>query len=297
MLKYTWKIMTFAVLLLTISGWAMAGNLEPPSGPAPTMKSLQEIYDKVAIGTEITSLPRTIYSSGFYYITQDLTCPSSSNCITIAADNVTLDLMGFSLIGPGGTGSYYNGVRMFGRTNVEIRNGTVMNFPDSGIYVNGGEGLRIINVRAVSNERYGFFVYSKGNLIKDCTALSNRLHGFYIGEGSTVTGNTAHDNISHGIGVLWGSTVSGNTAFGNRSNGISAGSGSTVIGNTAYDNSGHGIYALTGSTVIGNTTNNNSDHGIFLFGNNLADQNTAINNAQGNINSCPTCTIGTNHAP
>jgi parallel beta-helix repeat protein len=293
MLKYTLKALAMAAMFLMISGWAVAGNLEPPGGPAPTMKSLQEIYDKVAIGTEITSLPYTISSSGFYYITQDLTSPAGSHGITITADNVTLDLMGFSLIGPGGT-EYYNGVYMNNLSNVEIRNGTVMNFSGSGIYEVSfdGEGHRIINVRAVSN-RWGIILEGESSLVKDCTVLLNGSTGIHVQSGSIVTGNTVSRNGFYGISAIR-STVTGNTVYRNESTGIVA--VGTVTGNTANDNGGHGIWAGGGSTVTGNTSLGNNS-GIYLNGNCLVDQNTAYNNTGANMNSCSTCTFGTNHAP
>ena len=84
------------------------------------------------VGTAITSLPHTISSSGFYYITKDMTCADGTYGITIGVDNVTLDLMGFSLIGAGGSG-LDNGISMDERSNVEIRNGTIRDFSRAGI--------------------------------------------------------------------------------------------------------------------------------------------------------------------
>ena len=76
------------------------------------------------IGTEIKFLPYTITSSGFYYIKKDLTSIGSG--IIVESDNVTIDLMGYSLIGPGsGSG---NGIYMDDRNNVKIRNGTIKEF-------------------------------------------------------------------------------------------------------------------------------------------------------------------------
>ena len=100
------------------------------------------------VGTKINSLPYTIGSSGFYFIDKDLSCVAGKHGITITADDVTLDLMGFSLIGPGGIGAY-NGIDMDQKTNVEIRNGTVKNFAGNGIYedYSFGEGHRVINIR------------------------------------------------------------------------------------------------------------------------------------------------------
>jgi parallel beta-helix repeat protein len=337
MLKITCKIMSMTAVFLMISGWAAAGNLEPPGGPAPTMNTLKEIYDKVAIGTEIKFLPYEIDSPGFYYITQDLTSPAGTHGITITADNVTLDLMGFSLIGHGGTGNY-DGVFMDGRTNVEIRNGTIMNFR-FGIHENNynSKGHLIINVKAVSNET-GIYLNSKGNMVNGCKVLSNIEMGIYVGAGSSITGNTAHDNGSLGIITHNGSIITGNTVYGNGFGGIQAGSGSTVTGNTAHDNislgilagygstvngntayqnengiyayngstitgntafnnSSTGINAFSGSTVIGNTARDNGAWGIYLGGPNLVDQNTAYNNTLGDMNVCQSCEFGTNVPP
>jgi parallel beta-helix repeat protein len=185
------------------------------------------------VGTKIASLPYTISSPGFYYIDKDLSC-SGAHGITIAADNVTLDLMGFSLIG-GGT---YYGIYMYGRTNVEIRNGTVRSFTTGiyeGSFVNG-VGHRVINIRARNNESSGIYLPSKNNLVEGCTATGNGGYGIYAYYGSTITGNTC------------------------------------------YDNGDDGIYASYGSTVTGNTCFSNTDHGIYLAGNNLVDQNTATDN-------------------
>ncbi|TVQ95313.1 MAG: DUF1566 domain-containing protein [Desulfovibrionales bacterium] len=40
-------LVLFAALILFPLSCALAGDLEPPSGPAPTMKTLQEIWDKL----------------------------------------------------------------------------------------------------------------------------------------------------------------------------------------------------------------------------------------------------------
>jgi parallel beta-helix repeat protein len=298
MLKNSWKIMSMAIMLFIISEWAVAGNLEPPSGPAPSMKTLQEIYDKVAGGTEITSLPYTISSPGFYYITQDLTSPEGSHGITITVDNVTLDLMGFSLIGPEGSGNF-DGVHMAWRSNNEIRNGTVMNFPRTGILNEwGGGGHRVINIRAVNNQT-GIHLRHRDNLIKGCTAIlntyvgitsgiastvtgnttyNNGYSGIYAGEGSIVTGNTSYDNGSNGISTSNGTTVTGNAAYNNSDKGILVFFGSTVTGNTVYDNVSDGIYVGSGSTIIGNTAYNNGVSGIYAGSGSTVTGNTAVNN-------------------
>ena len=51
---------------------------------------------------DIAEIPYTISSSGSYIVVHDLaTTQTDTNGITIEADNVTLDLNGHALIGPG----------------------------------------------------------------------------------------------------------------------------------------------------------------------------------------------------
>ena len=142
------------------------------------------------IGTKINTLPYTIASSGYYYIARDLSCDATNHGITIAADNVTLDLMGFSLNGPG-SGNDYDGIYIDTLYNVEIRNGTVRNFKGCGIHEDSsnGNGHRIINIRANNNSSSGIALVGKNNLIEKCTAESNGSYGISAGYHSTITGN------------------------------------------------------------------------------------------------------------
>jgi len=275
------------------------------------------------LGKGIFYLPYTISSPGTYYVMKDLKCPPGSHGITIRADNVTLDLMGFSLIGPGGTGDY-DGVHINNRKNVEIRNGTVRNFPKDGIWENCGFTLvitnhRIINVRVQGNGNSGIYLYGSGNFVHQCTAVGNADSGITALDGSTVTGNTCSGNGWHGIKTGAGVTVTGNTCFDNTRDGILANAGSTISGNTCFQNKDIGIYVGYGSTVtgntcarnlvhgiccdgpahtiIGNTCFENTDHGIYInpsMGNCLIDQNTSFNNGTNLIDSYGGCVYGIN---
>jgi len=261
----------------------------------PASAEFYVIAGSRGVGTQIKSLPATISSPGFYYITRDLSCATGSHGITISADNVTLDLIGFSLVGPGGTGSY-DGIHMSGRANVEIRNGTVRDFPKRGIYEadSEGTGSRIINIRVTDNGGSGISLYGQSHLVERCTAVGNANAGIFAQFGSTITGNTCYDNTSYGIYASNGSTVIGNTCYKNNFDGIYTHEGCTVSRNTCYHNYDDGIEAGNGSTVTGNTCSSNIDHGIYLEGNSLVAQNTAYSNGT-NMNSCATCTFGLNY--
>ena len=54
------------------------------------------------LGTAITTVPVAITSPGLYYLSNNLTSSgTSNNAITVDVDDVTIDLMGFCLTGPG----------------------------------------------------------------------------------------------------------------------------------------------------------------------------------------------------
>jgi parallel beta-helix repeat protein len=229
--------------------------------------------------TVITSLPYTITTQGSYIINQNLT--ANWNGIKVQANNVTIDLNGYSIVGNNSSGGY--GIYMNGRSNVEIRNGTIRNFGSTGIYEEGsfGNSHRVINVRVMNNKVTGIILAGSNHMVKDCTVSNNKGVGIYIWYGSTISGNTVYDNGA---------------------NGISAIASSSVIGNTVYSNQGSGIVVGSGSTVKNNTVNNNDDYGIYLSAQTLVDGNTAYNNNQSggastNMNSCLTCVFGDNVAP
>src|SRR5947207_1497513 len=74
------------------------GALTPPGAPAPTMKTLAQIEPR----TPISVLPFTISTPGSYYFTGNLTATADGVAITVSAENVTIDLNGFTLASGGG---------------------------------------------------------------------------------------------------------------------------------------------------------------------------------------------------
>jgi hypothetical protein len=235
-----------------------------------------DIYVGGPWGTKITSLPYEIKTPGSYYLGGNLSYAGPSDGITISRNDVTLDLMGFSLNYTGT--DYPSGIYMAGRTNVEIRNGTVSGW-GCGIFESDyGLAHRVINVRAVGNTR-GIWLIGTGHLVTGCEATSSgQNNAIYISSGGMVTGCTMRFINGGGLEVGRGIT-SGNVVIGTyiASTGIySAGTGSVVRGNEVSGGT-TGISCGSGTTIIGNTVNTSSGStGLSLsdVASNVLDQNT-----------------------
>ena len=113
-----------------------------------------------------------------FVLANDMTC--ATDAFVINADNVTLDLGGHTLTGPGmGPQTWPQpqldsvGVRTGGHTNVTIRNGKISQF-STGIYFVDMEKSRIEDVTSERN-RFGFYFHaSKQNAIRPTTRSSAR---------------------------------------------------------------------------------------------------------------------------
>ncbi len=78
------------LVIAALAGLVSAGPLDPTAPPGSTQEA------------QINSCPFPINTSGSYVFTHELTCPAASDGITVSAANVTIDMRGFALVGPGG---------------------------------------------------------------------------------------------------------------------------------------------------------------------------------------------------
>jgi len=297
--------MAFPLILVLVSSQSTAG---PPASPFvpinQKLDTIQQTLDNQVVPlieeTEpripISSLPYTIDTSGSYYLTSDLT--SEADGIIVNADNVTIDLMGFSLIGTGSGTTY--GIYMDGRSNVEIRNGTVRDFGSHGIYEasSDGKGHRVIGIRATYNGSsvHGNAIYLLGmnHLVKNCTASYSGYsgRGIWVGSGCSVVGNISHNN--EGINIQTGNrnTVTNNVCYISNARGISTGHGCLISGNYVYSNKHQGILAEGGglSTITGNTCIDNA-WGISVQDGCKVTDNTCLSNREGGIAAGRNCIV------
>ena len=87
----------FVSLVLASSAFAQ-GALTPPGAPAPSMKTLDQIEPRTPLGTPgvVTTSTIVIGQPGSYVLVGPVSVASGDG-ITINADNVTLDLNGFTI--------------------------------------------------------------------------------------------------------------------------------------------------------------------------------------------------------
>jgi hypothetical protein len=118
------------------------GSLTPPGAPAPTMVTLQQIEPRVPISAAIE-----ITSPGSYYLTGNISVVGRT-AIYIAANNVTLDLNGFTIFSTAGSASG-SAILLDACTNVSVFNGNIT----SSVTYNGA---------TYSGGGFAYGIYSEG---------------------------------------------------------------------------------------------------------------------------------------
>jgi hypothetical protein len=262
------------------------GSLTPPPGPpGPTMKTLTELEAKLEKRIPISSIPLTISQPGSYYLTQDVVGP---NGITVAVINVTIDLNGFTILGPGkGAGGSASAIH--GGDDLLVRNGRIRGWPGDGVAAGAAaviESLDIVSIGGscitageqtqvrkcrVGAGNYGIVV-TNNSVVDSCISIGNTVAnpgaGIVTGSFGTVFDCASSYNTGSGIGTGDGSNISRCVASNNHgAAGIQVGSGCVVTDSIGRNNgtatSGSGIAANAGTTIAHCTVSGNKGYGVF----------------------------------
>lgn len=214
------------------------GSLTPPPGtPGPSMKSLAQVEPRTAI----TNVPYTITQPGSYYLTTNFATAGSG--VIIQANRVTVDLMGFSLMGDNdaiGYGVWVSGQSANPRREVVIRGGSITGF-DSGIYFEYVQNGRVEEMAISGNVNQGVLLCGangglcSGNSVIGCAISSNGYCGVYM-DGTQSGGRCEANTIDRCV-------ITGNKASGLILNGGAEGRclGNTIADCTVSDNKQDGI--------------------------------------------------------
>jgi hypothetical protein len=215
--------------------------------------------------------PVTISQPGSYRLSGNLTVPDLDTiAIQITSDFVTLDLNGFSIIGP----------------VVCTRNPTSCPTAGKGVGVlsggdpttNGPRGVRVLNGSVHGMGNFGIFMTGDGSIVERISVSSN------AGGGLIVAGDVSEIAASlNGAFGIFAISVRGSIAVDNAKDGIVLdASGGVGIGNISSFNGGNGMSVPNG-TVTGNTIVRNNLVGITSTCPSSIAGNTIVSNVGGSI--------------
>ncbi len=198
--------------------------------------------------------PYKITQPGSYKLTGNLAVPAGVDGIDITADNVTLDLNGFTISQSQqkGINTGSSGISSMG-SSTTIKNGSVTGFTVSDL-------PNIVSV--------GIYLMGNGSVVNDMHADKN-LYGIYTNDG-IITRCTANYNIDSGF-TIFGTAISDSTAKGNGLDGMDI-FGSTAIHNVIISNGSFGLEA-TNSVLGSNVIQGNKSGDIFYFGSSISQNN------------------------
>ncbi len=302
MTSFPWSRINTGLLLLVLlaiigvfASRAYGGPLDPPGSPAPTESNV--IFQPASCA----GFPIVISSSGSYRLGGNIAGCAGKDGIQVTADDVSLDLAGFTVRG---VGTFNNGI-VGSNPRLTLTNGDIIGWT-FGADLSNSADARIEHLIVSSNVSVGL-ILGAGDVVSDVTITGNGAGVFSQVNGVHISGCSVLNNTGTGIGLYGdGSTVerceignngqsgitgSGqrarivdNHVYGNGLYGIQF-SGNCAIENNDVENnvssSGAGISTSTGScTIVGNTARGNYS-GILVGGTSgRVDSNHMDHNAQ-----------------
>lgn len=255
-------------------------NIVIPSALVLTLVSGMSWAGDGRIEISQSSLPLVITNSGSYVFTENVAVTNPGvHGIEVRANDVTIDLNGFTLTGLG-TSSKGGICQTATNSNLTVINGTIRNWYYGGgaagaLSVEGGGAIR--GVTATANQGNGIF--ARRSTIADCRAFGNMWNGIYGGNGSVVAGCESSGN-STGYSLKQ-SVVRDSAAISNANNGFSV-NRSSMTACSSDDNGGAGVSASE-SSVEDSRFGGNANTGISAYDKSTVRSCQVVRNTAGGI--------------
>ena len=285
------------MMAAVVVGPALAGSLDPPRPPAPTMKTLLEVEPRIPVEwlPGSATAMHVITAPGSYVLTSNLVGTGDVAAIEVASDNVTIDLNGFSLIAESaGSASAIDFPAE--QHSIAIRNGTIRGWGAHAIRGWNCKDCQVSHILAtdtgattiqlgesatvsectVGNGAFTGIQVSAGSLIEDCVSEGNQI-GIYTGNAVRVVRNTVSNNTVFGIlvggfhNLVADNLVNGHSAAGVK---ILPGLAGVVLTRNQFVGNGIGVEVqdVAGNLIVGNTASGNG-----------TDYNVSAANALGEV--------------
>ena len=254
-----------AILLMVAAGALAEDNYLNPPGPPGSEISRMRTLNEIQPATPIHSLPYSVTNSGKYVLVGDLSGTNGQDGIVIQADNVTVDLNGFTL--KGGSGSK-DAIDISGSpSSITILNGIIRGWGRYGVYASFADNMTVAGITCISNgwaENCSGISVGKNAEVRDCISSQNKMIGIYAKDSSVIRNCKAGNNGHRGIDAQNGSTVISCSTYENASDGIAAYHGSTVTRCTSYNNASRGFYLQNGCTISDSSAYANTNVGFYV---------------------------------
>ncbi len=192
--------------------------------------------------TGISSFPYTITKSGSYILTSNINAGTAAYAFVVQANNVTLNLNGFTL----------SGAVVCSSSSCNTNNNTF------GIYTWNGYSNTTVENGTVTGFNNAVNIYQ--GTVHDLTVTSSYdcIAGYYVNIHNNFTNNCVNVGIIDSFGTIKDNTVVNGTTFG------IFGNSATIVNNNVAHYIDYGIYAETG-IVQGNSTMYNGTDLTLLY--------------------------------
>jgi len=176
----------------------------------PSLSMIAALTQDVAGARPVTK-PTTITESGSYVLLRDIALGEAGTAIVIAADNVSLNLNGHALVGPGNKQGV--GISIEGVSSVRIRNGKIIGF---------GTGIRVASTHDVLAEglqirgedgggpppgEVGVLVLNSSAVVLRDNTISRTFLGVFVrgggSSGNRIAGNTLVGGQTGQLGICY----------------------------------------------------------------------------------------------
>ncbi len=281
------RALAVLAVLLGVAAPALAGPLAPPGGPvAPTYKTLDQVEPRIPLTQDTTpgnvNAEFVISQPGSYFLVSDTF--TTKNGISVQADDVTIDLQGYTLRSNAGN----TGIFCAPGTSLTVRNGVISNFKfgitaasvtggnvESVLVeqctvegLNLGEGFSTLNCTIQTSN--SAMIVGAGSLVARCVIQNNSGIGLQIGSDSMVCKSLFRNNASHGVSGIGQTRIEDCGMHGNSGSGIRmTGAGNAVRANHVTQNATGLSITGSGSHVADNVVSDNADNYSFGAGNHL----------------------------